>query len=870
MWGKMTTGESPYPLLAHLADTAASGLALWDCWLAPNLVNLFSEMFGSSARERFALVTAAHDLGKANPLFQGQLLSKSAAAFEPQRRALENLGFTFPASDELRRVRNAKESGLLRHEVFTWHLARQAGISDWAARAVAAHHGRFHDVDKPTRTGSTLVAHRRLQDNVRNGTWGSQATSLYHQLASALGVTVIDPIPPELTAGIVAIAGAVSLADWLASTDESLDDGRSLWPQGEIQLHSYIEQRASWFKDHLASTVGLPLNPAGEFEDLFGFSPNSCQCSVIEQRDAELAVVMVPMGRGKTEAALARHKHLDRGLYFALPTMATADAMFKRVDRFYGKHSQPGALIHSRSILNAFYRLSGAETDVEISSPGGLTAQQWLQGRHRPLLAPVAVGTCDRVLAGALPAKWLTMRLLAVANKHLVVDEVHTFDSYQDQLLVTLLTWIGFCKAPVTLLSATLATPRLDGYLDAWWEGRHRFTGVHRPTVTAPYPGLITARAAHIAATTIEADVPKTVSLVTRLCEPDGMVNEIIKIVKTFRLSHPAATIGVMVNTVDNCISVGEALEPFNPLVLHSRMTAAMRRDRADELITRLGPTGPGGGVIVGTQVIEASLDIDVDLLVTQLAPTPSLLQRSGRLWRHSALTHAGWDHPVKRAAQRPASPTCIVVAPKEISREVALPYSVAELARTFKVAVRDRTTWEIPGDVQQLMNDSHISSADLVSLEADDPNAEPLEEHLAGVASRTTAANRVRINWADHSGSVGVDQLPALTAPAAIGDEAYATRYQDLRSITVLVVGTGGWDAELPNKRVSLDTVIKMLDATIPVSGRMVRQLENIGTPLSKDLHPLLEGVVAVHLSELTDIELHPRFGLRFLEDHS
>jgi CRISPR-associated endonuclease/helicase Cas3 len=874
LWGKLgADGSAWYPLEAHLADTAAASLGLWDLWLAPNLKHLFTELLGEQPREQFALIAAAHDIGKANPIFQTQTQTGSRPVGGQARERLErhaddlrSSGYPTPS---ILKVDQLDSSGGGRHEVFSQFVSVEAGLPEWVGFALGGHHGRYHRVLQMSGGVTPGAAHR----SVCAGNWLRDSREILENLRSALGVSSeIPAIPERMVPSIVAVTGAIALADWLASDESSIEHGRATWTSTP-DLQQYVQLRSGWFAERLPRMIGTHQTPAGSMRETFGFeSPNGTQQAVASTGDSEFMVVMSPMGEGKTEAALMRHQVLGRALFFGLPTMATADAMFDRIRRFYrGAPAQAAVLAHSRAVLNSFYSSSDTEPIRSLGSddPGSLSPGDWFRGRHRSLLAPVTVGTCDQALAASLPHKWVAMRLLGLANKHVILDEVHSYDAYQDELLCTLLTWLGLCAAPVTLLSATLPEVRVRRYLSEWSRGRTRFSGRPLPEIRLVYPGVLAASGAgpFFASQQIDAVVMPVDGVRGRAIDvsvirfsstvPKAAAESIAEFVKS--QWSDGRSVAAIVNTVNLCVDVGRRLlEAHVPVkVLHSRMTASQRKRIEEDLQRSNGRNGPGGSVVVATQIIESSLDVDFDVIATQLSPAASLLQRTGRLWRHSHQGDDGdWIHPTQRSEHRPAAPEMVIFVDESgPTFRNSLPYTVAELRRT-SAELLTRRQWRIPGDLQTFVDASTIQFSDLAREISDEELA-----HLTEEARKSLQAEQRQINWKALADEFAA--LPNVTSHDSI-DESRQTRLQDLPSATIVALGTHGYRRQLPDSKCSLASSQDLLEHTVPVTGVLVATLA--GHPNSVDLtdrHPLLRGVRALDIDALEDFELHPVLGL-------
>ncbi|MCK2214774.1 CRISPR-associated helicase Cas3' [Actinomadura sp. ATCC 31491] len=174
-----------------------------------------------------------------------------------------------------------------------------------------------------------------------------------------------------------------------------------------------------------------------------------------------LLLITAPMGEGKTETALHAGRLMGEaahmpGYFIGLPTMATSDQMLRRVDEFRGRRVEGATsltLLHGMAWLNSAYTAEGDEAQVVTGDP---MATPWLRGSKRGLLANLSVGTIDQALMAVLRGRHNVLRMLGLAGKVLVIDEVHAYDAYMQGLLKVLLEWLGLLKVPVVLLSATL------------------------------------------------------------------------------------------------------------------------------------------------------------------------------------------------------------------------------------------------------------------------------------------------------------------------------------------------------------------------------------------------------------------------------
>ena len=366
-------------------------------------------------------------------------------------------------------------------------------------------------------------------------------------------------------------------------------------------------------------------------------------------------------GSGKTEASLVAseilaNKTARTGLFFALPSQATSNSMFSRINKWLSKHSEktgeslPTRLIHGKAYLNEdFTRLRPASEiyENEDGEEAGLSVNSYFTGRKLAILDDFTVGTIDQVLLMALKQKHLMLKHLGLSNKVVIIDEVHSYDTYMSVYLDEALKWLGSYKVPVIILSATLPMDRRNDLLEAYLIGRYgKIRNMPRPENyenNRAYP-LLTYNDVREILQNEDFSEAKKKSIAIKKIGLDEF-DSIYSIVEKQR-PHGGA-IGIFVNTVRKAQEVARALmEKFSGedvSLIHSAYIASHRLKKEKELIQLLGPgkngkpnpNRPKFKVIVGTQVMEQSLDIDFDLIFTELAPIDLLIQRMGRLHRH-------------------------------------------------------------------------------------------------------------------------------------------------------------------------------------------------------------------------------------------
>jgi CRISPR-associated helicase Cas3/CRISPR-associated endonuclease Cas3-HD len=652
------------PLWQHLDDTAAVAHRLWDAWLPLSVRRQIAGFLGGDeerARRLVGWLAGVHDVGKASPAFAVQFpdgahrmasagLAAAQSAWGPERRELRH---------EL-----AGHICLVR-----WLTSRHGWRrpdADRLAVVVGGHHGVA-----PTATQLTVGAKR--PELLGSGRWTEvQDEYLDRQAARLLNdgdlagiVSPSRPVQALLTALVI-------VADWIASNEAYFGYRRHESAATRVdRAWGRIDLPAPWAADvPTADAADLLVQRFGRH----GVRPVQVVAVELAAATAEpgLLVIEAPMGEGKTEAALLAAEILAArtgagGCFIALPTQATTDAMFTRVRKWLDALPPDGVrsvfLAHGRASLNEDYREllpRGRHISVAIDAdddrpghrseatgwaPGqavSAVVHQWLSGRKKGVLASFVVGTVDQTLFLALKSRHLVLRHLALAGKVVVIDEVHAYDVYMGSYLDKALHWLGAYGAPVVLLSATLPPARREELIAAYRSGRQagevavEAGGADYPVLTATDGQVVVRRPTTSAGRRTEV----TLEFVAAADEELASLAE--------RLHTELRDGGcalVVRSTVGRAQQAGRYLtECFGAdrvTVTHARFLAVDRAANDRGLLHRFGPPGPDverptWHVVVGTQVVEQSLDVDFDLLVTDLAPVDLVLQRMGRLHRHA------------------------------------------------------------------------------------------------------------------------------------------------------------------------------------------------------------------------------------------
>lgn len=619
LWAKATKNGKWHALSYHLLDVAATAEALCDR-LPASSREIPCSAFGDhpSTKTILAFLAAAHDIGKANPYFQSKVPS--------QKRRLEQAGLKFPPLLQEPRAHGQATGAYL----YTWTIQRwkwSTFAATSVARAVGGHHGEFF----------TDVSASWL--GIGKPPWSTVGLEIIDSIAVALGV----PRPSEpkaLTPLLAWLAGFVSVADWLGSHERM-----TTWTTDEMSLTDYLKDarcRAQMLLDELQWSVPPETPPLPTSCLVQGNrEPNALQIFANSVSDSFVfAIVEAPTGVGKTEAAFAlaeSARSKGSGIYFALPTMATANGLHGRVETYIQRATNSDVavrLLHSQAWL---YRkpFTMANDPAQEGDQQEKQAQDWFAGAKRGLLMPYGVGTVDQILIGALRAKHGFVRLFALAGKVVVIDEVHAYDVYMSGLLDVLLGWLRALGCRVIVLSATLPTSRRNALLRAW--------GADGANVNAAYPCVTwVGRNAEVHAQSISLSPRKPLN--TRII---FTTNRPLWQQGAARILERVETQGgygaLVLNTVREAQLAYEWLQPSIKMeidldLFHARFTVQDRSAIEERVLKRFGKLGSRNGraILVATQVVEQSLDLDFDHMVSALAPIDLLIQRAGRLHRHA------------------------------------------------------------------------------------------------------------------------------------------------------------------------------------------------------------------------------------------
>lgn len=649
-WGKRCRGESGrwHHLCHHCLDTAAvTQVLLQNNSLWGALVQALSPYSPEQTEALLLFLASCHDLGKFGDAFQFCLppetiwtpaLQRSRPVCLPSTQHHTELGLSI--WEKL-----CPQDFLPLPDTYTLKPLLTAAL---------AHHGQ----PRQPLTASQGV---RLESQVR------EDVQAYLQEVAAL--FALPPFPEVEEHALNRLshmaAGLFMLADWVASNERWFGPDHH-WLGARTYLPK-AQQRAAQALDDLPFLKEAAPGSAGDFHTLLphlaGCVPSAMQQAILDlpqPKGPELLIIEDLTGGGKTEAALlAAQRFLrggqGRGLYVGLPTLATADAMYTRLAASYrALFAGPVSLVlaHGATALNEDFQdsiMPDAGDDGDREAGGALCAQWLADNRKKALLSPCGVGTIDQALLAVLKTRHQALRLFGLCRSVFIGDEVHAFDEYTGTLLKHLLTFhAAIGGGSMVLLSATLPHKLRQAFVDAWRAGRAQFgeKALAAPLKSTEFPLLTRVTDTDIWELSLQN--PNCTDQGRRRKE-DVQVRLVHGEDDMYAALQTAAKAGACACWVRN--TVGDVREAFQKLtdeygvpadrvlVFHARFTGIDRQRIEAEVLRRFGKndvTQPRSGyILLASQVVEQSLDLDFDLLLSDLAPMDLLIQRAGRCHRH-------------------------------------------------------------------------------------------------------------------------------------------------------------------------------------------------------------------------------------------
>ncbi|MCI1942742.1 MAG: CRISPR-associated helicase Cas3' [Lactobacillus sp.] len=660
LWGKKSVenGQELWlPLVQHLLDTKNVINWLFNHWLSDGeRQTMYQDLSNKELQPLVKFLGFIHDFGKATPAFQ---LKKSYINSDDlDHELIEKLALHgFQDIDECLLSNPSKSP----HPVAGEALLESYGVNQSIGAIIGGHHGipqshSYSPVQQLSNNSSNYF--QKDKDQQIQTVWKSVQNEIFEYGLEVVGYERAEDIPAVSQTTAVILEGLLIMADWLAST-EYLENGQPLFPlisldKGleDIDAEARFENGISaWTENNDAWAHNSVLSVDGYYQKRWNFSPRPVQGKMSEQIgktiDPGMIIIEAPMGIGKTEIALTAAEQLadkkgENGLFMGLPTQATTDAMFNRVNKWLSEVAQENdevldiKLMHSKAQFNPEYVHLPHATDINDDS-NGVAVNSWFSGK-KSILNNFTVGTIDNLLLIGLKQRHLFLKHLAFSGKVVIIDEIHAYDAYVSSYLRKALEWLGAYHVPVVALSATLPVAKRNELLSAYAKGRfgkRKLSGESDWKNNISYPLLTILDGDKVVQADdypITKDDLKTVQIKRLNADEDQIIG------KACSLIDHGGVAGVIVNTVKEAQKLASLVPDDIPcLLLHSAFLATDRSELEQELQKLIGKNGKRTHqlIIIGTQVLEQSLDIDFDVLLTEIAPMDLLIQRIGRLHRH-------------------------------------------------------------------------------------------------------------------------------------------------------------------------------------------------------------------------------------------
>lgn len=652
-WGKTAEDGSYHLLPYHCLDVAAVAAAWWE---ASHTIRRSFCRSGHEEQVRAWLLffSTLHDYGKFDLRFQ----LKDKPTF---KKLNAYSGGTRPSEIEVKDYWHG-EAGLYwcRKDLIALYGSPDSGIGlfrdeeepeHWPSwknwiEAVTGHHGHLKNAEyvKDAKFNSLVDKCYPKIDHAARVAWLRALEELF---LKPVGLSLTSQ-PPETSP---LLAGFCSVADWLGSRCDSANF--TFLPTPE-DLHAYFDKKVSADAQRVLQLAGI-VGHAKSYSGVGALlppdkSPRALQSlSETLSLESALTIVEAPTGTGKTEAALAHAWRLvDAGLaesiIFALPTQATANAMFGRLEK-----AAPVLFADSPNLLLAHGYAKQNEAFAELKKrrqpengeeqDGWVKCSEWLaESRKRVFLGQIGVCTIDQVLISVLPVRHRFVRGFGVGRSVLIVDEVHAYDAYMYGLLEEVLKQQKVSGGSAILLSATLPEGQKQKLFAAWDA---------EPTTeeSALYPLISSVADENVKPYALPQKQPQeTVSVDLECLRVVDMVPDAELVSRLIAAAEAGAQVAVICNLVDVAQSLYEQLRvetdgsSIETDLFHARFRFLDRQGKEKGVINNFGLEGDRskGRILVATQVVEQSLDVDFDWIVTQLCPVDLLFQRMGRLQRHA------------------------------------------------------------------------------------------------------------------------------------------------------------------------------------------------------------------------------------------
>lgn len=703
LWGKLNPYKS---LLYHMIDAGMCAKAYLQ-FGNKSLLKTISDKTNFEVNEILPIIgyfVACHDIGKAHPSFQ-------------LRQDVQN-----EIPEKYRRIINPESSTKIshsgfRHEIYSVKVLRRIwekkNYSDFIVEEVTCviadhHQKRGKGINIPLREKNE---YEKFQDILED------------ELNAVFCPKVSEFECYDWSLFCESLNGILVLSDWIASNPLFMDNSENY-----KSVMEYAKKSDEYAKKVIES-IGFSkcITPYSEnLYEMFSWKSSDMRpmqelTNSIVKECPQFTIIEDSPGSGKTEAAVflalsMAKKYNKSGLYFALPTAATANQMWERLNSIFSKYNIPNfRLIHGMAW--SIVEENGDERN-QIGSENEI-GDEWLRPSRKALLSQYAVGTVDQVMMAVINIRFRQLRMLGLTDKVLIIDEVHAYDAYMSTILDRLLEWCGVLNIPVIMLSATLPKQKKQDYINSYF-------GINKIYDNQKYP-LITFGDSddNIVEKTCESSKKCIYKIETLEC----LNNLNFMVEKSIELVNDGGNLCLMLNTVKDAQYAYSKLKEIigdnneiKVLLYHARYKTKDRIRIEQECLRMYSKSGnrPLKSILVCTQVVEQSLDVDFDIMMTQICPIDLLIQRMGRIWRHNNKRPKNISEPI------------IYVATGDFKQSsVSMVYSTYILKKTQEY-VKQKKEIHFPGDLRDAISyvyESNDDTREFLELYFDNANMGTMAE---------------------------------------------------------------------------------------------------------------------------------------------
>lgn len=729
--GKDEDNQKWLPLWMHMADTAGMMLYVLQRRTSIHQKNLIlkelEEKYSNKEMRKKRMIATAvllallHDIGKMTAAFQAMIRDRTG----------NNPLF----KEKLPGWRNLNQSGFRHHPAAGLQILAMEGFSEDFVSVVGAHHGyivgykRFSQVKKGIDMHDYAIFYG--SDDLEDF-WDEAWEKIVSAALKISGFESIDEVPGFTTEVWMIFAGLLIEADWLASNSRyfplipDLDSGSvKNYPDRWINGARTLDLPEIW---HAAQSN----MEKDSFKEMFSFEPNALQKKVLEiasnSIEPGIMIIEAQMGIGKTEAALGAAdiysaKTGSGGIYFALPTQATANGLFPRFLEWSAKEALSKGntikLAHGMADFNEDYsKIPRGISDIDEDGDNSLFIHEYMENSKTGLLSDFVIGTIDQGLMMALNHKYFMLKHLGLSSKTVIIDEVHAYDEYMTVYFDRMLEWLGSYQVPVILLSATLPSDRKKAMIQSYLKGRNngKFSlsdSEKEMLESRGYPLITWTEDLQIETAPVKVNQKKmAVKVIEKTVHSESDLPTVIEKILKENLQGGGCA-GVVLDTVGAAQKTASFLREQLPdtkiLLFHSRFTAEDRTRIENEVLKLAGKTSDVNDrnrlVVVGTQVIEQSLDVDFDILISEIAPVDMLLQRAGRLHRHSG----------RKRPQLLENPKLYILEPETIKQTLKIctvyePFVLLKTIEVLRKHLEQKAVLELPQCIPELVEEVYSS----------------------------------------------------------------------------------------------------------------------------------------------------------------